>query len=684
MREQRVQVMAGNTFAVSDAEGDMEHDPRTPVGLFSFDTRFLSRWVLTIDGKRFHSLSRDDMSSFETRFLLVPGTASHYVDADVSVLRHRSLDEGFNERLTVLNHSPEPAEFVVRLEIGTDFADTAEIAAPGRRSVTVTPRPEDHELCLRYERKRFSRECVVRSTAPADVDQTGMTFRIVVEPNGAWSTDLHVDMVLRAGTGRDIRADLESYRRKAREDRWAELRRFLDQAPTLVAERPGLELAYRRSLLDLAALRYNPLSYSAPVPVAGMPWGMALYGRDAIVTALQTLPFVPDLAPAVLRMLALAQGGRLDDFHEEEPGKILATLRYGERGAFGDDPTIIYYGAADTTPLFVVLLDEYEQWSGDADLVRELRHPARMALDWIDEYGDPLGDGYLRYQRRNPDGVVNQVWKDSDDAIVGRDGREPGFPRATCELQGYVYDAKRRGARLAREFWGDPAYAQRLEREAEHLRERFNRDFWLPHRTAYALALDPDGGPVDALASNLGHLLWSGIVPADRAGQVAGHLLGPELFTGYGIRTLGSRQRRYNPVGSHLGAVWPFDNALAAAGLRRYGFDAEAARVAAGVLDMAAHFEGRLPELIAGYDRQATRYPVPLPAGGAPQSWSAGAALMMLSTLLGLRPCAGNLLVDPALPPGYGRIELLDIPGRWGHADAYGRDRTPVSGGVSS
>ncbi|SCL32340.1 Glycogen debranching enzyme (alpha-1,6-glucosidase) [Micromonospora pallida] len=676
MSGERVHVLAGNSFAVSDAEGDMECDRRTPTGLFSFDTRFLSRWVLTIDGKRCNTLSREDMTHFETRFLLVPGAASHYVDADVSVLRHRSLDQSFNERITVLNHSAEPATFAVRLEIGSDFADTGEIAAPKRRRVQVTARPEQRELRLRYARERFSRETVVTSTRPVEVDEAGMTFRIVVEPHGSWVTDLHVRMLLGPGVGQDLRTDLESHRRKLHEDMRTDLCEFLDRAPELVAESGTLGTAYRRSLLDLAALRYNPLAYTEPLPVAGMPWSMSLYGRDALVTAFQTLPYVPGLASSVLRMLALDQGSRLDDQYDEEPGKILAGVRYGERSAFGEDPTTIYYGAADTTPLFVILLDEYERWYGDADLVRELRHPARMALDWIDEYGDSLGDGYVRYQRRNTrDGLVNQCWKNSDDAIVGRDGRAPGFPRATCELQGYAYDAKLRGARLAREFWNDPAYADRLEREAAGLRERFDRDFWLPHRGAYALALGPDGEPVDAIASNQGHLLWSGIVDARRADEVAAHLLGPELFSGWGVRTLGSAQHGYNPVGAHLGAVWPFDTVLAAAGLRRYGFHREAARIAQGVVDMAGHFAGRLPELVAGYDRSLTRYPVPLPAGGSPQAWSAGALLMILSTILGLAPCGGNLLVNPELPEGFGRIELLDIPGRWGHADAYGRDR---------
>ncbi|MFG2103715.1 glycogen debranching N-terminal domain-containing protein [Micromonospora echinaurantiaca] len=681
MKQERLHVISGNAFAIGDAQGDIEVDPHSPVGLFSFDTRFLSRWVLTVGGERLDALSRDDLTYFETRFVLVPGAASHYVDADVSVIRHRSLDDSFNERLIVLNHATEPADLTVRMEIGADFADIAEVGQPRHREVAVTTDPERGQLRLRYNRGRFGRETVVSSTAPVDVDRGGMTFRIRVEPNGQWATDLHIAMTFQGEAGRDMRADLTTHRQHIRRGMREDLQAWLDRAPQLTAEHDGLSGLYRRCLTDLAALRYEPLSSVDRVPVGGLPWAMSLYGRDSLITCLQTLAFVPELTPATLRLLALLQGGQLDDEHDEEPGKILTELRYGEAAAFGDRPTALYYGAADTTPLFVVLLDEYERWSGDGELVRQLRHPARMALDWIDEYGDLTGDGYLRYQTRNPrTGTVNQTWKDSADAIVGRHCRAPALPRATCELQGYAYDAKLRGARLAREFWDDPAYADRLERQAAELKERFNRDFWLPERGYYALALGPDGEPVDALASNIGHLLWSGIVDEARAGAVAEHLLGPEMFSGWGIRTLAAGQRPYNPVGSHVGAVWPSDNSLIAAGLRRYGYDEQAARIAAGIVDMAHTLGGAVPEVIAGYPRGLTKYPVQLPSAGRPQSWSSGAVLLLLSTMLGLCPCGENMLINPALPKGFGRIELFDVPGRWGHADAYARDRVRRSG----
>ncbi|MEU8183301.1 glycogen debranching N-terminal domain-containing protein [Micromonospora sp. NPDC049044] len=677
MKQELLHVIAGNMFAISDAQGDIEADAQAPVGLFGYDTRFLSRWVLTIDGERINALSRDDMTYFETRFVLVPGVASHYVDADVSIIRHRSVHDCMHEKITVLNHSAAPAEFTVRVEMGSDFTDIAEIGHLRRRLVEVTPDSANRQLVLRYQRQRFVRQTTVQSTEPVEVDEEGMTFRIRVAPEGKWETDLHIGLTMGGEGGQDVRASLESHQRAVRVGMREDLANWMDAAPSLTAERDGLEEMYRGALADLAALRYKPWSSPDRVPIAGLPWTMWLCGRHSIITCLQTMAFTPELAPATLRMLAFMQGAQLDDDLDEEPGKILAHLRYGESGAFGDRANALYYGSADTTPLFVVLLDEYERWTGDADLVRELRHPARMALDWIDEYGDLTGDGYLRYQRRNEhSGAINQSWKDTPDAITSARGQEPAFPRATCELQGYAYDAKRRGARLAREVWDDPAYANRLEREAAALKERFNRDFWLPHQDYYALALDPYGEPVDALASNIGHLLWSGIVTDDRAGAVAEHLIGSRLFGGWGVRTFATGQRPYNPMGSHLGAVWPADNALIAAGLRRYGFDAQAATIAAGIFDLAHTLGGAVPEMIAGHDRRLTKYPVQLPAAARPQAWSSGALLMLLGTMLGLRPIGDNLLVNPAVPEGFGRLELLDIPGRWGRSDAYARDRT--------
>jgi glycogen debranching enzyme len=675
MKEDLIRVLDGNAFVLSQNNGDIEATPSIPTGLFSFDTRFLSLWRLTVNGQRLSALSVKETEYFEAVFYLVPGEPTLYVDAKVSIIRRRSIGGSFGERLTLLNHSRNPVDLVIRIEAGSDFADLFEIKDPTHKKGTTTQRVDNGRLRLTYQRESFRRETLISSDQPAQVDEHGLTFRVHIGPHGQWSTNLHVETI--GPDGRDIRASLHRRPARATDELRQDLNEWISQAPTLGCDYEPLVTAYRRSLIDLAALRFPPLTpgpYS--MPAAGLPWFMTAFGRDSIFTSLQALPFIPGLAVTTLQVLGDGQGTRLDDFREEEPGKIYHETRYGETCAFGEQPHSPYYGGADTTALFVILLDEYELWTGDSASVQRWERRVRAALDWIDDYGDLMGNGFVSYQRRNEQtGLENQCWKDSWDSISYHDGRMPGFPRATCELQGYAYDAKIRGARLARQFWNDHAYADRLERDAAELKRRFNRDFWLEDRGYYALALDPDGKPVDALASNIGHLLWSGIVDESRADRIVQHLLGPSLFSGWGIRTLGTDEGLYNPVGYHNGTVWPFDNSFIAWGLRRYGYREEAARIAGAMIEAAQYFDGRLPEAFAGYDRTLTGYPVQYPTACSPQAWSTGAILLLIRTMLGMQPRGNHLVVEPELPELIGRIELLDVPGRWGRADAFGRRR---------
>jgi glycogen debranching enzyme len=678
MSDGLVKILDGNTFVVSDERGDIEATLTDPTGLFSFDTRFLSKWVLTINGERLSPLSVDDLHYFETRFFLVPGTGTVYVDAKLSVIRRRAVGNGFHEELTILNHDDEPVDLTVRIDAGCDFADLFEVKDALAKKGKYVARVEDGRLRLGYERDTFRRATVISATEPAKVDKTGLTFTTTVEPHGEWSTDLDVVTAL---LGYGERHKLSKFARKrGRQDMEKSLARWLDAAPTLACDLDTLKATYKRSLVDLAALRFSPpIASGRSLPAAGLPWFMTMFGRDSIFTSLQALPFTPELAATTLLALGEWQGTRVDDFRDEDPGRILHEMRYGEMTAFEERPHSPYYGCADATPLYVVLLDEYERWTGDRRLVRELEHEARAALRWIDEFANLRDDGYVWYRRRNEEtGLENQCWKDSWDSISYRDGRLPGFPRATCELQGYAYDAKARGARLAREIWKDPVYADELEKQAADLKRRFNRDYWVEEGGYFALALDPEGNQVDSLASNNGHLLWSGIVDKTKAPAVARHLLGPRLFSGWGVRTLAEGEGRYNPIGYHVGTVWPFDNSFVAWGLRRYGFKEEAARIAAGILDAAEFFDGRLPEAFGGYERDVTKYPVQYPTACSPQAWSTGTPLLLLRTMLGLEPLGDHLVVDPALPRGIGRLELLDIPGRWGRIDAFGRGRVDV------
>jgi glycogen debranching enzyme len=675
-----VQILDGNTFVVSDQRGDIEASLTDPTGLFSFDTRFLSKWILTLDGERLNPLSVDDLQYFETRFFLVPGTGTVYVDAKLSVIRTRAVGDGFHEELTILNHDEKPVDITVRLEAASDFADLFEVKDALQKQGSYSTQVDDGSLRLGYERKTYRRGTSIFASAPATFDETGLTLVAHIEPHGAWTTDLDVVTAVGAGGTYSTPKYTRERGEKARPNMERSLEKWLEDAPRLESDWEPLKMTYRRSLVDLAALRFSPpIMGGKSLPAAGLPWFMTMFGRDSIFTSLQALPFTPELAATTLLALGDWQGSRLDDFRDEDPGRILHEMRYGEMTAFEERPHSPYYGAADATMLYVVLLDEYERWTGDRKLVRDLEQQARGALAWIDDYADLMGNGYVSYQRRNEDtGLENQCWKDSWDSISYSNGEIPGFPRATCELQGYAYDAKVRGARLARLVWKDPAYADKLEQEAANLKRRFNRDFWVEDGGYFALALDNEGKQVDALSSNNGHLLWSGIVDKTKAKAVAANLMGPRLFSGWGIRTLAEGEGRYNPIGYHVGTVWPFDSSFVAWGLQRYGFKNEAAQIAAGILDAAECFQGRLPEAFGGYARSVTKYPVQYPTACSPQAWSTGAPLLLIRTMLGLEPLGEHLVIDPALPPGIGRLELLDIPGRWGRIDAFGRARVQV------
>jgi len=675
MPDKTISILDGSTFVVSNRSGDIDALPDQPHGLFYKDTRFLSRWILTVDGSRPNVLSTDESDYFAAQFFLVPPTGSIYKNPYLSVIRKRLVGEGFHEDVTVLNHDAEEATLELRVEAGSDFADLFEVKDALVKKGETYREVRGRELVLGYRREQFVREVLIGSSAEVEIEEGALVFRLRIPPRSEWSTCLEVRpvaeqvCVLKYGHGEDV----------ARPNIGESLEHWLAEAPELETDWDDLEHVYRRSLVDLAALRFYPdVLPGASIPAAGLPWFMALFGRDSLITSYQALPFAPELAATTLRVLAAKQGKAVDRYREEEPGKILHELRFGELTVFGERPHSPYYGTYDATPLFLVLLDEVARWTGDTALVRELEGPARAALGWIDEYGDRDGDGYIEYERNTESGLENQCWKDSWNSILSADGTLSTLPRATCEIQGYVYDAKVRTAGLARQVWGDPVLAERLEGEAADLKARFDRDFWLPERGFFALALDGEKRPVDSLTSNIGHLLWSGIVEDDKAALVAGHLMGEKLFSGWGVRTMAVGEGGYNPIEYHNGTVWPHDSSLVAAGLARYGYREEAARIAVALVEAAAYFDFRLPEVFAGYSRKRTNFPVEYPTASSPQAWATGTPLLLLRVLLGLEPENGALAVDPHLPAEIGELGLRGVPGRWGRADAIA-EREPVT-----
>jgi glycogen debranching enzyme len=656
MPDRYLSVLDGSTFVVGDRLGDVRADEGREHGFFCEDTRFISRFVLRVGETPLELLSLDQSHHFDAQFVLTP-TVGPEEEAACSIVRRRLIDRIWTEEITVINHLHEAAHVTVALEVAADFADLFEVKDGSFVARQVDFVDDEGRLTLSYSRDDFHRSVTVASTKQATVSESGLLFALDLEPAQQWSTVVTIvpgGTVSPAAVPTDHDAAGMRGRRRAKAE---ELDRWLADAPALETDDPNLARTYRASLSDLGALRMLPDHGQGTLPAAGLPWFMALFGRDSLITSLQTLPYEPGLARTTLRVLAERQAVARDDFHEMEPGKILHEVRRGELTARGERPHSPYFGSADATPLFLVLLAEYFRWTGDADLVRELEPHARAALDWIDESGDLDGDGYVEYERRNrTSGLVNQCWKDSWNAIQFADGSLARGPIATAEIQGYAYDAQVRCAHLAREVWDDQALAGKLEGRAGALRAAFRRDFWLPERGCHALALDGDKRPVDSLTSNVGHLLWSGILEESEAATVAERLLGDELFSGWGVRTLSRGDAGYNPLGYHTGTVWPHDNSLIAAGLTRYGHHGAAATIAGAVLTAAPFFDHRLPEVFAGFPRSMTSVPVAFPTASRPQAWAAATPLLLLTSLLRLRPSSTDASFEPS--NGIGRLAM--------------------------
>ncbi len=634
-------ILEGSTFCVSDERGDISE----PVmGLFADDTRFLSRWILTINGARPLQLSSDKVEYFSAAFYLRNPVAGGLEQDVLSIGRDRFIGDGMQEHIVVQNHAPHPVEFELGLEIGTDFADIFAVkehdfalghpdtAPPLPGLATSEFEPEGNQFVFTDGPKRLTQ---VLLSEPGEVNGSSVRYSIALGSRQEWR--LRADVIPSVDGVRTAVAHAE----RKFGDELSRVRSSLSawhlSVPQLQATWEELAVTFRQSVADLASLRMDEdRRVPGQLPAAGMPWFMTVFGRDTLVTCLQTLLFGPELAHNALRVLAALQATADDPAIDAEPGKIVHEVRHG-KGAEAWFPR--YYGTVDATPLYLVLLSEVWRWTDDVMFARDLREPALRALAWIDEHGDLDGDGFVEYRRRSERGLVNQSWKDSGDSQRFHDGRIADAPIAPCEVQGYVYDAKRRTAELAREVWRERELGDRLDREADELRERFDQAFWCEDRGGYyALALDGEKRRVDSLTSNIGHLLWSGIVPAERADAIVDQLMGDELWSGWGVRTMSSGDIAFNPLSYHNGTVWPHDNSLIAWGLARYGRWPEAQRIARRMLTAARHFSHQLPEVFAGFSRTATPFPIAYPTAARPQAWAAGTPVLLLQILLGLRP----------------------------------------------
>jgi glycogen debranching enzyme len=574
----------------------------------------------------------------------------------------------------VQNQGMRPVEFELALEVASDFADIFAVkdydfalgdptrADPLPTLVEVRFDEENNQFLLADETGVPARTQVILSR-PGEVNEAGrVAYRIALAPRERW--DLRIDIVA-SPDGEELMPRLAERRFG---DELARVRDSLAawhlRVPQLRASWDDLASSFGRSVSDLASLRMGGSNGGVgKLPAAGMPWFMTVFGRDTIITCLQTLLFGPELAVTALEALRGLQSTVDDPMRDAEPGKIVHEVRSGKAARTWHGT---YYGTVDATPLYLILLSEIWRWTDDAVLVNDFRESAMHALEWISTRGDLDGDGFVEYRMRSRRGLDNQSWKDSHDSQRFADGRIADPPIAPCEVQGYVYDAKRRMAELAREVWRDRDLAERLEREAEQLRAHFNEAFWIDDRHGYyALALDGEGKQVDSLCSNIGHLLWSGIVPPARADAIVDQLMGDTLWSGWGVRTMSTMDRGYNPLAYHNGTVWPHDNSLIAWGLARYGRWPEAHRIIRQMVSAGRHFEYQLPEVFAGLPRAETRFPIAYPTAARPQAWAAGTPVLLLQLLLGLKPDRRQSTLEtdapPELPAWAGSLRLSGV-----------------------
>ncbi len=660
----------GESFAVFEVGGDIAQASNEPLGFFHRDTRYLSRFEFRIAGESpYHLNSYASRDNAQLRINLSNPDLG-YVGEEIRLPRNSIQIErnwviggaALFHKVILLNYAQVPVEIPLEFLFEADFADVFEVRGFKRASHGQRLEPElaADSLTFLYQGldgvRRFTR--VSFQSQPASLKPGHASFVLTLEPGGRKELEVRIVGACEAesaGTLALARFD------EALKQRRTEIEHLDAGWARISTSHEPLDFLLQRSAADLTSMiRFAP---EGTYLMAGIPWFASLFGRDSILTALFVLPFNPALAVGTLKTLASLQGSRVDQRREEQPGKIMHELRAGELAATGEVPFGRYYGSVDATPLFLWLLGRYVETTGDLRLPRQLWNNVERALDWIENWGDCDGDGYIEYVRETPRGLANQGWKDSFDAISHADGALARPPIAVCEVQGYVYAAYNSIAGVAQRLGRDEV-AGRLRQRAARLRSRFSHDFWLEGERTVALALDADKRPCRVMASNAAHCLATGLVNREQAEMLADRLMADDMFTGWGLRTLSAREKRYNPMSYHNGSVWPHDNALAAAGLARFKRHRSAIRILEGLLHAAGELKtGSLPELFCGYPRDERLGPVPYPVACHPQAWSAASIFMIVQALLGIDVLAleHKLIIDSPVMPEW--LDWIKIEG---------------------
>lgn len=660
----------GSTFMVTDLNGEIAAE--SEMGVFAADTRLVSYYAIFANGQSWVRLSSSATAYYAARIYLTnPPLITEegdVVGGTLGLVISRSIGDGIHEDLDVTNHSLKLVRFNLEIAIRSDFADLFEVKSHRyvrRGRIDTDWDKEGHELLISYTNADFHRGLsyqLLNSDSSPHYANGRVTFEVALLPGAGWHSCCYFILV----EGERVRAPLYGCDHEAGSTEMDKLQsQWRRTATALTSSNEDVYRLYRQSVQDMGALRLYDHDFAPDVwlPAAGVPWFVTIFGRDSLIVSLQNMLVHAGFARGALEKLAQYQATEGEDWRDAEPGKIPHELRSGELAHFRKVPHTPYYGTADATPLFLIVLHEAWKWLGDASLLRAYRDVALRCLQWIDDYGDLDGDGFQEYKTRSSLGYENVGWKDAGDAVVYPDGSQVKQPKALCELQGYVFDAWLRMAEVF-DALAEPERAVQLRQKAAVLQTRFEQAFWCEELGSYAFGLDSDKQQIRTVASNAGHCLWSGIARPDHAARVVERLMQPDMWSGWGIRTLSATNPAYNPFSYQLGAVWPHDNGIIALGFKQYGFAAEAARIARDISEAASYFAMyRLPELYAGVARQPGTFPVQYLGANVPQAWAAGTVFHLLQALLGLHADTSNgrLSVDPHLPNWLPDLELKGL-----------------------
>jgi glycogen debranching enzyme len=666
----QVSIHYGQTVLVTEPDGQINWPSER--GLYFFDTRIISSWRIYANGEHWDLLNGGAITPYASRTYLtnpkIPTARGTIPQRTLGMVVSRMINEGMHEDIDVTNNSMQRVNFQLEIAVRSDFADIFEVKSNDivrRGQITTTWSETAQQLRTSYRNGDFLRAVTIgpaKGKSKAMYANGRLSFEVDLEPGGVW----HCCLLYVLQDGERVFSPLDACVDDDNKTHHAEtLSDWLSSVLKVRTSNEEFYRLYRQALEDMAALRlpFAGTDHKVFLPAAGLPWFVAPFGRDSLIVSLQNILIYPDFARGSLDILGSLQAKAEDDYRDAEPGKILHEMRYGELAHFKLIPHTPYYGTADATPLYLILLHAAWRATGDKGLLESHLETAEGCLFWIDNYGDRDGDGFQEYQTRSPAGYENMGWKDSGDSIVYPDGSLVKGPKALCELQGYVYDAWLRMSEVF-DALGKPERARELRAKAATLFRRFNEAFWDEELGFYALALDGDKKKVRTIASNAGHCLWSGIVAEERAGKVVSRLMAPDMWSGWGIRTLSAQHPAFNPYNYQTGSVWPHDNAIIAMGFKRYGFAAEVGRVARDISEAASHFMfNQLPELYTTIERNEESFPIQYLGANVPQAWAAGSVFALLQALLGFLPDAprGKLYVDPVLPTWLPDLTVLDL-----------------------